>query len=90
MVPPSTAPFLDPGRPGGPTDYGYGWPGPPSRTTPWFTDPAGGPPRPTVSLTVEAAQHGIALHGGKACVDRAVIDYPIDLRTPQQDARSGG
>jgi hypothetical protein len=107
------APFLDPGRPGGPTHYECeGWPEPPSRTTPWITDAAGAPPTLTVSLTddpgtpyqgganlarrlggslltVEAAQHGIALYGGNACVDRAVTDYLIDLTTPPQDAHCG-
>jgi hypothetical protein len=52
--------------------------------------PGRGDTHAAVSLTAEPAQHGVALHGGKACVDRAVIDYPIDLRTPQQDTRSGG
>lgn len=46
------APFLDPGRPGGPTHYECeGWPEPPSRPTPWLTDPAGVPPTLVVSLT---------------------------------------
>ncbi|MCO7191941.1 alpha/beta hydrolase [Pseudonocardia sp. McavD-2-B] len=108
------APFLDPGRPGGPTHYECeGWPEPPSRTLPWSTDTAGLPPTLTLSLTddpgtpyqggvhlaralggslltVEAAQHGIALYGGNACVDRAVTDYLVDLVTPPPGARCGG
>ncbi|MFP5020803.1 alpha/beta hydrolase [Pseudonocardia phyllosphaerae] len=107
------APFLDPGRPGGPTHYECeGWPEPPSRPSPWLPDAAGVPPTLTVSLTddpgtpyqggvnlarrlggslltVEAAQHGIALYGGNACVDRTVTDYLVDLATPPRDARCG-
>ncbi|ANY09231.1 hypothetical protein AFB00_26640 [Pseudonocardia sp. HH130630-07] len=40
-------------------------------------------------LSVEAAQHGIALYGGNACVDRAVSDYLVDLTTPQPGATCG-
>lgn len=110
----AAAPFLDPGRPEGPTHYECeGWPEPPSRPSPWLTDVDGVPPTLTVSLTedpgtpyqggvnlarrlggslltVEAAQHGIALYGGNACVDRAVTDYLIDLTTPPEEARCGG
>lgn len=107
------APFLDPGRPGGPTHYECEeWPEPPSRPTPWLTDPAGVPPTLVVSLTddpgtpyqggvtlarrlgsslltVDAAQHGIALFGGNACVDTAVTDHLVDLATPPQDTHCG-
>ncbi|MFI8528044.1 alpha/beta hydrolase [Promicromonospora sukumoe] len=38
-------------------------------------------------LTVEGAQHGVALYGGSACVDDVVTDYLVDLRTPPEDAR---
>lgn len=38
-------------------------------------------------LTVDAAQHGIALLGQSQCVDGVVADYLIDLKTPSADAR---
>ncbi len=38
-------------------------------------------------LTVDGDQHGSALIGKSECVDRAVADYLIDLRTPPADAR---
>ncbi|WP_224391157.1 alpha/beta hydrolase [Pseudonocardia sp. ICBG1293] len=33
-------------------------------------------------LTVEGAQHGVALYGGSPCVDAVVSDFLIDPRTP--------
>lgn len=38
-------------------------------------------------LTVDGAQHGVALIGQSECVDRTVADYLIDLQTPPDDAR---
>jgi pimeloyl-ACP methyl ester carboxylesterase len=38
-------------------------------------------------LTVEGAQHGVALFGQSACVDGIVTDYLIELQTPPADAR---
>ena len=38
-------------------------------------------------LTVEGAQHGVALFGQSGCVDGIVTDYLIDLQTPPADAR---
>jgi pimeloyl-ACP methyl ester carboxylesterase len=38
-------------------------------------------------LTVEGAQHGIALLGQSECVDNLVTNYLIDLQTPPDDAR---
>jgi len=38
-------------------------------------------------LTVEGAQHGVALFGQSTCVDRAVTEYLIDLRTPPAGTR---
>ncbi len=38
-------------------------------------------------LTVEGAQHGVALFGQSECVDGIVSDYLIDLQTPPDDAR---
>ncbi len=38
-------------------------------------------------LTVDGAQHGVALFGQNECVDRTVADYLIDLETPPADAR---
>ncbi|MFI0466284.1 alpha/beta hydrolase [Saccharopolyspora sp. 5N102] len=38
-------------------------------------------------LTVEGAQHGIALLGQSECVDGLVADYLIDLQTPPDGAR---
>ncbi|GAA1330648.1 alpha/beta hydrolase [Pseudonocardia xinjiangensis] len=38
-------------------------------------------------LTVEGAQHGVALFGQSTCVDQAVTEYLIDLRTPPADVR---
>jgi pimeloyl-ACP methyl ester carboxylesterase len=37
-------------------------------------------------LTVEGAQHGIALYGQSECVDGIVASYLIDLQTPPDDA----
>jgi pimeloyl-ACP methyl ester carboxylesterase len=37
-------------------------------------------------LTVDAAQHGIALLGASECVDGVVSDYLIDLKAPPADA----
>lgn len=38
-------------------------------------------------LTVEGAQHGVALFGQSECVDGIVADYLIDLQTPPDGAR---
>jgi hypothetical protein len=38
-------------------------------------------------LTVDGAQHGIALMGQSPCVDRIATDYLIDLALPPADAR---
>ena len=38
-------------------------------------------------LTVDAAQHGVALLGQIPCVDQIVTDYLVDLKTPPADAR---
>jgi hypothetical protein len=38
-------------------------------------------------LTVDAAQHGIALLGQSECVDGVVADYLVDLTTPPDGAR---
>lgn len=38
-------------------------------------------------LTVDAAQHGVALNGTSECVDVIVSDYLINLKTPPADAR---
>lgn len=38
-------------------------------------------------LTVEGSQHGAVLVAKNSCVDDAVADYVIDLRTPDGDAR---
>jgi pimeloyl-ACP methyl ester carboxylesterase len=38
-------------------------------------------------LTVEGAQHGIALFGQSPCVDQIATDYLIDLTLPPADAR---
>jgi pimeloyl-ACP methyl ester carboxylesterase len=38
-------------------------------------------------LTVDAAQHGVALNGISECVDVIVSDYLINLKTPPADAR---
>ena len=38
-------------------------------------------------LTVEGAQHGVALFGQSTCVDQTVTEYLIDLRTPPADVR---
>ena len=38
-------------------------------------------------LTVEGAQHGIALLGQSECVDGIATNYLIDLQTPPDDAR---
>lgn len=38
-------------------------------------------------LTVEGAQHGIALLGQSKCVDDIVADYLVNLRTPPEGAR---
>jgi pimeloyl-ACP methyl ester carboxylesterase len=38
-------------------------------------------------LTVEGAQHGVALFGQSKCVDGIVTDYLIDLQIPPDDAR---
>ncbi len=38
-------------------------------------------------LTVEGAQHGVAMFGQSECVDQAVADYLVDLQTPPVDAR---
>jgi TAP-like protein len=38
-------------------------------------------------LTVEGAQHGVALFGQSECVDGIAADYLIDLQTPADGAR---
>ena len=38
-------------------------------------------------LTVNGAQHGIALFGQSPCVDQIANDYLIDLTMPPADAR---
>lgn len=38
-------------------------------------------------LTVEGAQHGVAMLGQSACVDGIVSDYLIDLKAPPADTR---
>jgi poly-beta-hydroxyalkanoate depolymerase len=38
-------------------------------------------------LTVEGAQHGIAMLGQTECVDGFAANYLIDLQTPPADAR---